>query len=54
RPILSFWLGHNDDDALKSYYNDPAERAREIDQFLAPGLAPIAQAFHGRIIVTDA
>ncbi|MCK9701865.1 site-specific integrase [Pseudomonas syringae pv. syringae] len=54
RPILSFWLGHNDDDALKSYYNDPAERAREIDQFLAPGLAPIAQAFHGRIIATDA
>jgi hypothetical protein len=54
RAILSFWLGHNDDDALKSYYNDPAERAREIDQFLAPGLAPIAQAFHGRIIATDA
>lgn len=54
RPILSFWLGHNGDEALKSYYNDPAERAREIDHFLAPGLAPIAQAFHGRIIASDA
>lgn len=54
RPILSFWLGHNDEGALKSYFNDPAEQARKIDKFLAPGLAPIAQAFHGRIIASDA
>ncbi|TDV37504.1 hypothetical protein EDF87_12540 [Pseudomonas helmanticensis] len=53
KPILSYWLGHNDDDALKSYFNDPAEKARQIDERISPGLAPIAQAFHGRIIASD-
>jgi hypothetical protein len=51
--ILSYWLGHNDEDAIDSYYNDPAEEARNLNERMAPGLAPLAQAFHGRLIKTD-
>lgn len=54
RAILSHWLGHTSDEALDSYYNDPAEEARKIDAQLAPLLTPIAQAFTGTIIATDA
>ncbi|MFJ4392473.1 site-specific integrase [Pseudomonas soli] len=54
RPILSYWLGHNDDTALDSYYNDPAEEARQLDEKLSKGLTPIAMAFQGRIIATGA
>ncbi|KPY42651.1 Uncharacterized protein ALO48_02482 [Pseudomonas syringae pv. rhaphiolepidis] len=54
RAILSHWLGHNSDVALNSYYDDPAEEARKIDEQLAPLLTPIAQAFTGTIIATDA
>jgi integrase len=54
RQILSHWLGHTSDEALNSYYIDPAEEARQIDAQLAPLLIPIAQAFTGTIIATDA
>lgn len=52
--ILSYWLGHNDDTAVDAYYDDPAEDARRFDEIMGKGLAPIAQAFHGKIITTDA
>ncbi|WP_339478161.1 site-specific integrase [Pseudomonas sp. RL_5y_Pfl2_69] len=54
KPILSYWLGHNHGEAIDSYYNDPAEEARKLNERMSPGLVPIAQAFHGRIIATDA
>ncbi|WP_434984373.1 site-specific integrase [Pseudomonas protegens] len=54
RAILSHWLGHTSDRALNSYYIDPAEEARQMDAQLAPLLIPIAQAFTGTIIATDA
>lgn len=54
KAVLSYWLGHNHDGAIDSYYNDPAEEARKLDEKMGTGLAPIAQAFHGRIIATDA
>ncbi|MEJ5905595.1 site-specific integrase [Pseudomonas kermanshahensis] len=54
RAILSHWLGHISDKSLHSYYNDPAEQARQIDELLAPMLTPIAMAFTGTIIATDA
>lgn len=54
RPILSHWLGHTSDAALDAYYDDPAETAREIDEQLSTMLTPIAQAFTGTIIATDA
>ncbi|SNB62943.1 hypothetical protein SAMN02745900_01026 [Pseudomonas sp. URIL14HWK12:I8] len=54
RAILSHWLGHICDKSLNSYYNDPAEQARQIDELLAPMLTPIAMAFTGTIIATDA
>ncbi|MNZ30127.1 hypothetical protein D3C78_473850 [compost metagenome] len=54
KTVLSYWLGHNHDGAIDSYYNDPAEEARKLDEKMGTGLAPIAQAFHGRIIATDA
>ncbi|HDS1756045.1 site-specific integrase [Pseudomonas sp. M5] len=54
RAILSHWLGHISDQALNSYYNDPSEQARQIDELLAPMLTPIAMAFTGTIITTDA
>lgn len=54
KSVVSYWLGHNDDNALKSYYHDPAEEARQLDLAMSKGLTPIAMAFHGRIICTDA
>jgi len=54
KSVVSYWLGHNDDNALKSYYHDPAEEARQLDEAMSKGLTPIAMAFHGRIICTDA
>jgi hypothetical protein len=52
--ILSYWLGHTSERSLKSYYNDPAEEARQLDEQMSSGLTPIAMAFHGRIISSDA
>lgn len=52
--ILSHWLGHACEKTLDAYYNDPAETAREIDEQLSTMLTPIAQAFTGTIIATDA
>lgn len=54
KSILSVWLGHSSDDSIDSYYDDPAELARTIDEYMSPTLTPIALAFHGRIIATDA
>ena len=54
RQILSHWLGHVSEETLDAYYNDPAETAREIDEQLSTMLTPIAQAFTGTIIATDA
>ncbi|KQO38029.1 hypothetical protein ASF15_07870 [Pseudomonas sp. Leaf83] len=54
KAILSYWLGHNEDTAIDAYYDDPAEDARRFDEIMGKGLAPIAQAFHGKIIATDA
>ena len=54
KPILSYWLGHNDPTAIDSYYSDPAEEARHLDEKMSKGLIPLAMAFQGRIIVTDA
>lgn len=54
RPILSHWLGHTSYEALDDYYDDPAEMARKINEQLSTMLTPIAQAFTGTIIATDA
>lgn len=54
RPILSHWLGHTSEESLDAYYDDPAEMARKIDEQLSTMLTPIAQAFTGIIIATDA
>ncbi|VXC78597.1 conserved hypothetical protein [Pseudomonas sp. 9AZ] len=51
--ILSHWLGHTTGSALRSYYNDPAETARKIDEAMAPALAPLAMAFMGSLIDSE-
>lgn len=48
--ILSHWLGHTSERSLAAYYNDPAEQARQLDEAMAPALAPIAMAFSGTLI----
>ncbi|RON42536.1 hypothetical protein BK664_01415 [Pseudomonas brassicacearum] len=50
--ILSHWLGHISERSLKSYYNDPAEEARQLEEQMSSGLIPIAMAFNGRIITS--
>ncbi|HEJ6111682.1 TPA: site-specific integrase [Pseudomonas aeruginosa] len=50
---LSHWLGHTTGTALRSYYNDPAETARKIDEAMAPALAPLAMAFMGSLIDSE-
>lgn len=52
RHILSHWLGHTSENAIKHYYNDPAEQARKINESMAPALAPLAMAFTGNLIDT--
>lgn len=51
--ILSHWLGHTYGKTLDSYYNDPAEQARKIDEAMAPVLIPIAMAFSGKLIDSE-
>lgn len=51
--ILSHWLGHTSPNSLKDYYNDPAERARIIDEAMELQLIPIAMAFTGKLIETE-
>ncbi|MFJ3366602.1 site-specific integrase [Pseudomonas sp. NPDC086251] len=48
--MLSHWLGHSSEHSLAAYYNDPAEQARQLDEAMAPALAPFAMAFAGTLI----
>lgn len=48
--ILSHWLGHTTLKALSSYYNDPAEIARKLDEAMASTLTPLSMAFLGTLI----
>lgn len=51
--MLSHWLGHTSEKSLKSYYNDPAEEARKLDEAMAPVLIPVVMAFAGTLIDSD-
>jgi integrase len=51
--VLSHWLGHTSEKSLGAYYNDPAEQARELDEAMAPALAPLAMAFTGTLIDSE-
>lgn len=48
--VLSFWLGHTNEGSLDSYYNDPAEEARELNDAMKGALAPLAMAFTGKLL----
>lgn len=50
KAILSNWLGHESSTAYNSYYDDPAERAKDIQDSFGHIYAPIAQAFMGCLI----
>lgn len=50
KTVLSNWLGHESSTAYNSYYDDPAERAKEIQESFGHIYAPIAQAFMGCLI----
>lgn len=50
--MLSNWLGHTSERSLDAYYNDPAEQARQLNEAMAPLLAPLAMAFAGTLIDT--
>lgn len=50
RLTLSFWLGHEYNESLDAYYDDPAERARVLNDGISNIMAPLAQAFRGRLI----
>ncbi|MFM5201282.1 MULTISPECIES: hypothetical protein [Aeromonas] len=54
RAALQHWLGHETDFALDAYYDDPAERARVLNDQIAPLLAPLAQAFQGNLRDSEA
>ncbi|MCY9811369.1 hypothetical protein [Aeromonas caviae] len=47
RAILQYWLGHETKFSLEAYYDDPAERARALNNQISPIMAPLAQAFQG-------
>ncbi|MCE1058448.1 hypothetical protein LU646_11220 [Pseudomonas alloputida] len=51
--VVSFWLGQEDLGSLKSYVDDPAERARVLEEKLDPIYAPLAQAFTGSIVFSE-
>ncbi|UXH38374.1 hypothetical protein [Pseudomonas promysalinigenes] len=50
RQTLSYWLGQESLSAIDSYYNDPAELARKIQDGIGYIYAPIAQAFMGCLV----
>ncbi|MGY1917421.1 hypothetical protein ACW9IF_00695 [Pseudomonas tolaasii] len=49
RKVLQYWMGHESPISLDSYYDDPAERARPLNNDVGTLLAPLAQAFSGVI-----
>lgn len=49
RKVLSYWLGHESAKSIESYYDDPAEDARQLDEDIKPILAPLSQAFAGTL-----
>jgi hypothetical protein len=51
--VLSLWLGHTYKGSVDAYYNDPAEQARQLDEAMAPVLAPLAMAFAGVLIDSE-
>lgn len=51
--MLSHWLGHTSERSLDSYYNDPPEIARQLDDAMAPALLPLAMAFAGTLIDSE-
>ncbi|HZV67537.1 MAG TPA: hypothetical protein VFG03_21840, partial [Telluria sp.] len=51
--VLSFWLGHESRASIDSYYNDPAEEARQINEAMTVALAPLAMAFTGKLLNDD-
>jgi integrase len=48
--VLSHWLGHIDEGSIDSYYNDPAEEARQLNDAMKEALAPLAMAFTGKLL----
>lgn len=48
--VLSQWLGHIDEGSIDSYYNDPAEEARQLNDSMKGALAPLAMAFTGKLL----
>ncbi|WP_434666863.1 hypothetical protein [Aeromonas sp. NJAU223] len=54
RAVLKYWLGHETDYSIDTYYDDPAERARVLNDQIAPLLAPLAQAFQGNLKDSEA
>lgn len=48
--VLSFWLGHESEATLESYYNDPAEEARQLNEAMKGALVPLAMAFTGKLL----
>lgn len=48
--VLSFWLGHESAKTLDSYYNDPAEEARQINEAMQGALVPLAMAFTAKLL----
>ena len=49
RVTLGYWLGHEKENSLEHYYNDPAEEARLLNDEIRIILGPLAQAFFGSI-----
>jgi integrase len=48
--VLSQWLGHIDEGSIDSYYNDPAEEARQLNDAMKWALTPLAMAFTGKLL----
>lgn len=51
--VLSYWMGHTNEESLKAYYNDPDEDARKLNEKMAPALMPLAMAFAGNLIESE-
>jgi integrase len=49
KKTLQYWMGHESPASLDAYYDDPAERARTLNDQIAPLLAPLSQAFQGTL-----
>lgn len=54
RATIQYWAAHLDRSTINIYFDDPAEQARILNTAVTPLMAPLAQAFSGNLLRSEA